>query len=267
MNLRHRFVLSALAFAAAAPLAQAHESWLIPSSTVLSSAGYITVDAAVSNDLFHFTYRPMRVQDNLFITAPDGSRIEPENMVQGQLRTVFDAKLPVAGTYRVGLFNASLMASWKEGSETKRWRGPRAELERNVPAGAAELVVREGVSRIETFATVGNPSALKPSGQGLEMVPVTHPNDLYDGEAATLAFVIDGKPAAGVEVNVMAGGTRYRDQLEKQKLVTDAQGRITYTWPAPGLYYLNAIVSGATGGEQNIERRLAYTATLEVLPQ
>ncbi|HAY10551.1 MAG TPA: DUF4198 domain-containing protein [Thauera sp.] len=270
--LRHRLARLSLSLAVlpatlSAPLAHAHEAWLLPSSTVLSSTGYVTIDGAVSNDLFFFNYRPMMVRDNLVISAPDGSTVQPENLLQGQLRTVFDANLQAAGTYRIALVNASLMASWKENGETKRWRGSHEDLAASVPANAEELVIREGNSRIETFITVGRPSELKPSGRGLELLPVTHPNDLYAGDPATLAFVIDGKPAANIEVEIMAGGTRYRDQLEKQKLVTDAQGRITHTWPAPGMYYLKTTVDGQSDTMQNTERRLSYVATLEVLAQ
>lgn len=265
MIVRKSLTLAALALGLTTPLASAHEAWMLPSSTVLSSSGYITLDAAVSNDLFYFNYRPMAIRDNLSITAPDGSAVQPENMLRGQLRTTFDANLTMAGTYRVAVVNSSVMASWKEGGETRRWRGTQSELGANVPAQATDLSVREGVSRIETFATVGKPSTIAPAGEGLELAPVTHPNDLYAGEAATLGFTINGKPAPGIEVVVMAGGTRYRDQLAKVELITDAHGQITHTWPAPGFYYLKAGLNDVGAG--NMERRLSYTATLEVLAQ
>lgn len=267
MTLRTRITLTALALSLAAPLAQAHEAWLLPSSTVLSANGHITVNGAVSNDLFHFNYRPMAVRDNLFITAPDGSAVEPKNLQRGELRTVFDAELTQTGTFRIAMVNASLMASWKEGGETRRWRGPLADMAANVPSSADELTVREGVSRIETFVTVGKPSALEPTGQGLELAPVTHPNDLYAGEPATFGFTVNGKPMAGVEVIVMAGGTRYRDNLDKVEAVTDDKGQFSITWPTPGLYYLKAGISDTNASLNNAERRLSYVATLEVLPQ
>lgn len=267
MTLCKPVAFAALAISLASPLASAHEVWMLPSSTVLSSTGYVTVDGAVSNDLFYFNYRPMAIRDNLFITAPDGSAVQPESMVRGQLRTSFDANLAMPGTYRMAAVNSSVMASWKEAGETKRWRGSQGELAANVPANADDLTVREAVSRTETFVTVGKPTTVAPIGAGLELAPVTHPNDLYAGEPATLGFTINGKPAAGVEVIVMAGGTRYRDQLAKVDLLTDEQGRITYTWPAPGFYYLKAGVTDTTAGAGSIERRLSYVATLEVLAQ
>ncbi|MDX5446046.1 MAG: DUF4198 domain-containing protein [Zoogloeaceae bacterium] len=265
MKLRTRIALAALASALAAPLAGAHERWLLPSSTVLSKAGYITLDAASSNEVFYFNHRPLQINDSLVITTPDGHRVAPENIQTGKLRSVFDLNLTEPGTYSVAMVSAGVMASWKEGTETRRWRGARAELASKVPADAPELTVREVASRVETFVTVGNPTPPKAGGEGLELMPVTHPNDLYAGEAASFAFHYDGKPVAGVEVQILPGAMRYRNAPEELKLVTDARGRITVTWPHAGMYYLSASIEGTA--DDKIERRASYIATLEVLPQ
>ena len=65
------------------------------------------------------------------------------------------------------------------------------------------------LGRVETFVTLGAPTttALAPTGQGIELVPVTHPNDLVAGEAATFKLIRDGQPAADMEVTVARGGT------------------------------------------------------------
>jgi uncharacterized GH25 family protein len=267
MKLRTRLALSALTAALAAPLANAHEVWLLPSSTVLSNTGYVTVDGAVSNDTFHFNYRPLRITDNLVITAPNGSAIEAENLQPGHLRTVFDVELTQPGSYRLAVVHSGVMASWKEGNENKRWRGSRADLEANVPADATDLRLRESAGRIETFVTVGRPSEITPTGAGLELIPVTHPNDLYAGEAATFAFLLDGKPAPGATVSILPGGARYRDTLDKIEQTTDADGRITVTWPAAGMYYISTSVTDSDSSMRNADRRASYSATLEVLPQ
>ena len=63
--------------------AGAHDVWVVPSSTVLSGAdSWITVDAAVGNDKFHFNHAPLRL-DGLAVTAPDGSAAEAENLNRG----------------------------------------------------------------------------------------------------------------------------------------------------------------------------------------
>lgn len=260
--------LALLAFALQALPATAHDLWLEPSSTVLSRGAYITVAAAAGNDKFHYNHAPLRALEEQFSAlAPDGQRVAPENLMQGKLRTVFDLKLEGPGTYRLATINRAIVASWKEGGEPRRFRGDAAALAREVPADAEALRVYEGLGRLETFVTVGQPTELPPSGIGLELRPITHPNDLFAGETAHFQFEIDGKPAAGLTVTVVAGGARYRNQPGKQTLTTDDQGRLSVTWPHAGLFWLGADwTDDQTTVAAARERRLSYTATLEVLP-
>jgi len=236
---------------ALSPLAlQAHRQWMLPSSTVLSKAdSWVTVDAAVSNELFYFDHVPLRV-NNLVVTAPDGSRRQPENVATGKYRTTFDVHLPQPGTYRIASVSNTVFASWKENGEMKTWRGDAEAFTREVPANAAELRTAKMNSRVEVFVTAGKPDtrALQPVGIGLELAPVTHPNDLVTGEAATFQFLHNGNPAANLEVTVIPGGIRYRDQLKEQKLTTDGEGRFKVTFAEPGMYWINATVGASMRG-------------------
>ncbi|HEY0681607.1 MAG TPA: DUF4198 domain-containing protein [Steroidobacter sp.] len=253
-----------------APFAShAHKAWLLPSATVSTVDQWITVDAAVSNDLFYFNHVPLRL-DMLAITAPDGSKVTPENAHTGKYRSVFDVQLKQNGTYKVALVNQGLFASYEENGARKRWRGTAAKFASEVPADAKKLEVSESVGRIETFVTAGKPTqdALKPSNVGIELIPVTHPNDLYAGEAAKFRFLLDGKPAANLEVVVQAGGTRYRNEQQEQQLKTDANGELSVNWPTPGMYWLETgLQDQKTSLQQAKQRRLSYVATFEVLPQ
>lgn len=248
---------------------QAHKLWLLPSATVSTVDQWITVDAAVSNDLFYFNHVPLRL-DSLAITAPDGSKVNPENPFTGKYRSVFDVQLKQNGTYKVALVNNGLFASYEENGQRKRWRGNAEKFAKEVPAGAKNLEVSESVGRVETFVTAGKPTeaALKPANVGLELVPLTHPNDLYAGEASKFRFLIDGKPATNLEVVVQAGGTRYRNDQQEQKLKTDANGELAVNWAAPGMYWLETGAEDQkTSLKQAKQRRLSYVATFEVLPQ
>lgn len=250
--------------------AQAHKAWLQPSQTVLAGNNpWVTVDAAVSNDLFYFNHVPLRL-DSLAITAPDGSQVAAQNSATGKYRSVFDVELKQTGTYRIGVVNQSVIGQWEENGQPKRWRGTPAAFATEVPKNAKNLQVSQSLMRVETFVTNGSPNqtALKPSGQGLEMVPLTHPNDLFAGEPAKFRLQIDGKPAAGLDVEVVRGGTRYRNAQDEVKVKTDAQGEFTVTWPEAGMYWLEATAQDdKTSVPQAKQRRLAYVATLEVLPQ
>jgi len=301
---RYKF-LPALAILASLPASlHAHRQWLLPSSTVLSNAdAWVTVDAAVSNELFYFDHVPMRLA-NLVITGPDGSVVQPQNPATGKYRSTFDVNLKQPGTYRIALVNDSVFATWTEGGQAKNWRGTADAFAKEVPANAAELKVSRMASRVEAFVTSGKPSAdsLKASGTGLELVPVTHPNDLVACEPATFQLLLDGKPAAGLEVTLIPGGIRYRDQLHEMKVTTGADGKFSATFKDPGMYWINAVSGGAPrpqgggegaaarpqsgprgqggprgpggpggqggpGGRMPAGNRASYTATLEVLPQ
>jgi uncharacterized GH25 family protein len=260
--------LGALAFCATLGTpAQAHNLWLLPSSTVMSSPQWVTVDAAVSNDLFYFNHVPLAL-DNLVVVAPDGSKTEAQNKHRGKLRSVFDLQLDKPGTWRIAVVNRGLFASYRLEGQPKRWRGNPDQLASQIPAGATDLQVTESLGRVETFVTVGNPTAFEATGQGLELVADSHPNDLFSGESTSFRLLLDGKPAADIEVSVIPGGTRYRDGLDEIKLKTDAEGRIKLSWPKPGLYWLEASAEDErVTMPQASKRRLGYTATLEVFPQ
>lgn len=254
--------LLTLVIAAMLPVAvQAHRAWMLPSSTVVSSQNaYVTIDAASSNDLFYFDHRPMRL-DQLKVTAPDGSMVNAENQSTGAYRSTFDVKLAQQGTYRISV-------------------------------GSPER-------RVETFVTAGKPTTqvLQPSGSGFEFAPVTHPNDLFAGENAEFRFLWNGKPVEGVQVSVIPGGIRYRDQLGETTFKSDKDGKVSVKWPAAGMYWLTARIGTqqrrAPGAQQGAgappagapaasapapaavptpapadnEPRGSYSVTLEVLAQ
>src|SRR6187549_1965343 len=96
----------------AAGAAHAHKSWLLPSATVLTPDQWITVDAAVSNDLFYFNHVPLKL-DNLVVTAPDGTTVATENPGTGKYRSTFDLHLAINGTYRLAIVNAGLFANYE----------------------------------------------------------------------------------------------------------------------------------------------------------
>jgi uncharacterized GH25 family protein len=266
--------LIALALAGAAFGAQAHKPWMLPSSTLVESdkEAWVTVDAAISEGLFDVDHVPLKL-DGLAITGPDGASVQPENVANGKLRNTFDVKMAKPGTYRIALVTQSALASWKVNGETKRWRGTEAALAQEVPANAEDLKVSRTTSRLETFVTANTPSdaVLKPTGTGLELVPVTHPNDLRAGEKATWRFLLDGKPAANQAFSLIPGGVRYRGTLGEIRHVTDAKGELTFTIPAAGMYLVTSSwpAQAREPGQppQMPARRVTYAATVAVLPQ
>ncbi len=266
-----RPLLFSLAVVLALPLSSfAHKMWLQPSQTVLSGTDpWVTVDAAISNDLFYFNHFPLRL-DNLVVIAPDGTSVVAENQATGRYRSVFDVQLRQDGTYRIAVINSGLFATWQEGEERRRWRGTPEAFATEVPQDAQNLQVSERDGRVETFVTNGAPTetALEPTGKGIELVPLTHPNDLYAGEEGRFRLLVDGKPTPDLEVEITRGETRYRNALDSVHVKTDADGEFSIVWTEPGMYLLETSAQhDKTQFSQATSRRLSYSATLEVLPQ
>lgn len=280
--------LTTLALCVGIPLtvAEAHRSWMLPSATIVSGDDvWVTVDAAVSNDLFYFEHFPLRLANvgsapeqggprggrpaELNITAPDGSKVAPQNGSMGRYRSTFDVHLKQKGTYKIAATNDGIFASWKEKGETKRWRGSAQAFAKEVPANAEGLRATQLDSRLEIFVTSGKPTkdALKITGAGLELDPITHPNDLVADTPASFRLMLDGKPAGNLKVTVIPGGNRYRDKLGDVTLTTDTDGKFSVTWPAPGMYWMEASFRDEKTEVPNVaQRRANYIATFEVLP-
>jgi uncharacterized GH25 family protein len=280
-------ILLALAGISTATTASAHRQWVLPSTAqVEGENAYVTFDAAVSEGLFDFDTVPLALT-GLVVTGPDGQAVSPENLNAGKRRASFDLKLDKPGTYRASVVSTNVMASYMLGGEQKRWRGSEAELATAIPAGVEDVRITRTEARVETFVTKGAPTdtVLGATGKGLELVPLTHPADLLVGAPARFRALIDGKPAAELDVTVVPGGGRFRAATGDVSLKTDAAGEVTVNWSMPGRYWVGAswprreeapaAALGAAGGSTPAApaprpaqppRRLTYAATFEVAP-
>ncbi len=253
MRLKSR-LLAAVALASATILpvtAHASRNWVLPSTTTLSgSNAWITVDAASSDDLYFPDLRPLALT-SIQVTAGDGAADQVQNGSQGKLRSTFDVQVTKPGTWKIASVSSMVMASWTENGEVKRFRGTGEDFAKQVPAGAADLKTIRNLSRSETFVTRDKPTsdALKPTGKGLELVPVTHPSDVVASEPATFKLLLDGKPAAGLEVEVMRGYDHWSAKPAATLTVkTGPDGAFKVTMPQAGLWWISATYrTGETG--------------------
>jgi len=256
--------------------AHAHNAWLLPNATMVDSKkeAWVSLDAGISNQLFEFNHAALRL-DNLMVTDPDGNTTKAEGAVLGKFRSTLDLRLPKDGTYRLAIVNNNVMGSYKLNGETKRFRGAQGTPGAEIPAGATDVQTTQVQTRLETFVSANkmNETALKPTGSGLELVPVTHPTDLRVGEPIKFRFQIDGKPAANLAFSVTPGTAKYRGSSGEQRLTTDAKGEVTFTVPAANMYWLNTSFPGGERGapgqaqQPAPAKRYTYAATFEVLPQ
>ena len=248
-------------------ISEAARAWLLPSQTIVArSGGWVAVDAAQADDLFSVNQGAMPIE-SLAVTGPDGQAVAPQNPYKGRTRSSFDLELRQPGTYRIAVAESMVMARWEEDGKPKRWRGTAAEMAASIPAGAAKLEVEQMQRRVETFVTVGTPSEVKTTtGEGLEFVPLRHPNDLYAGETTKFRVLLDGKPAKDLEVEVLAGGTRYRDTPGEQRVKTDANGEFAVTWPALGSSQTASAMSASVSEDPPALSAISFTSEPAVAP-
>lgn len=281
--LRHALLLAA-GLSLSATSAAAHNQWILPSTTVLSDTGQsVTVDMGASTAPFEADHAAIPA-DGVKVWAPDGTMGTIENAARLRYRSTFDVRIDKPGTWRIGTQAEMITGTFKVDGEVwtlGRRRGPPpapgtapagpprsiaslAEL----PAIATDLDLAEVSTRNEFFVTAGAPTdtLFAPTGKGLEFVPVTPPTDLVADTPGQFRFLIDGKPAAGLEVKVVPQGRRYRSTDASQTLSTDAQGMVTVSWPDAGFYWLNVTANDTRPANPRARtRRMSYTATLEVL--
>ncbi len=259
----------------ASTVAHAHNLWLLPSDTSKAGkGGWVTFDLAASTEFFSFDSGAPKL-GAIQIAAPDASISDVQNLFEGKLRTSFDVEINQPGTYKIFVASGGLSARW-EGADGKRgfWppRGAKAdpaEFATAVPKDAKNLEVTQGSRRLETFVTLGAPTktSLKPTNQGLELVPVTHPNDLAVSEPSEFIFLIDGKPAVGAKIEVIEGGSRYRLSPGEQHYETDKNGHVKIQWKKTGMYWLGAEYKDSKATKPATVRSGNYSATFEVLAE
>lgn len=298
--------LLTLALTASLSTANAHSLWIVPSQTQLSKVGeWVTFDAAASNQFFIANHAFLDIV-KMKAWSPSNQKVEMQNAVEGKVRTTFDLQLNESGTYQIIRGGVNIFARGKrpendkpkdekpqqndaktpqgeaatppkanpkmakgKGKRRNFWRGtPSDYLAGKYPKQFSADNFITSVSQVETFVTLGAPTntVTAPSQYGLDIDYITHPNDLVVGEVVKFRVILDGKPAPDIEVEIIEGGSQYRNSINALKLNSNADGEISVIWQKAGMYWLHAESEDDKGLTTNKKRRLSYSAVLEVLP-
>ena len=245
--------------------AGAHDVWVVPSSTVLSGAdSWITVDAAVGNDKFHFNHAPLRL-DGLAVTARTARPPRPRTSIEASCAAPSTCSssraAPTAWPWsttacsRAGRKTASPSAI-----SASRGHGPGRACQGRRAGSLAKPGPRRDLRhrRQAQRRQARGPRA----GTGARHAPErpVRGRDRHLPDAA-------GRPARPRPGNDHRGRRhRYRDQVGEIKAKTDKDGKFSVKWPQPGLYWVEAGMEDAkVSVPQAKKRRLSYAGTLEVL--
>ena len=277
-NLLKSALVGALTLTAlASSYASAHAQWLVPSHTSLSGdkAHYVMIDASISNEIFSAdkAYRPKQkgaeYDDNLIMALDPNGELVSDRIRAYYLQRKNSAAVKLAdeGTYHIAMKREPRIMTFYKDAQGERGRifGPKNS--KDIPAGAKEIRTIKAFSTVDTFVSRNGTSKPALLGSGLEISGPTHPNDLFVGEEARFQLLKDGKPAANVELAILKGDTRYRNERNEVKVTTDKQGFFTNTWQHPGLYLIEASIS-EDSTEKGIDTvRYALFTTLDVAPE
>ncbi|WDG10970.1 DUF4198 domain-containing protein [Vibrio campbellii] len=234
---------------AAATTAQAHPRWVLPSHFTVSKEGgdWLTFDVTASHGTFVFD-KPAG-SEQAFVIMPDGRSERPNFVVRGKRRSMFDFYFEEEGTHKVAINNQpSYYTQYKAGRrDTVKWaKASKADRASVVPEKARDVVTQLSYTRAESYVTVGMPTekALEIEGKLLEMKPLTHPSDIIEGEEVIFQFFFNGEPQQGVTAEITREGTLYRNHQEQIDVVSDKDGKITFTPEVAGRYLMKANYKG-----------------------
>jgi uncharacterized GH25 family protein len=118
---------------------------------------------------------------------------------------------------------------------------------------------------VETYVTRGasTSAALKPSGKGLELVPLTHPSEIYLDQGFAFELRLNGAPAKDLTLSLYRDGNVYDDKKIAAEIRTDAKGQAKVTLDRPGIYLLTASYPTGEAGGAPPAQRYVYSLTFE----
>lgn len=298
-------VLGALA-AMLAPSVLAHGGpYLLPTQFAITR-DYVSVQGAIGNEVFFIPQSPIR-NGSFYAINPAGVRSKLDGVTTLKDYVAIEAPTVEKGTYRLTTGDdlsrttkfALVEGSWRmvraanaggPGGQPRPAQPQAEQRPQAAPAAGAapatppqrprfieesaltpdmQVVEVKTVNKAETYVTKGKPNdgATKVSGQGFELRPITHPNDIYVDQGFEFELLEDGKPLPNVAVEIARAGNFYDEKKEYAELQTDAKGRGKVKFDAPGAYILltNYPAPSRDRAAAPAPRSYSYSLTFEVM--
>jgi len=172
------------------------------------------------------------------VTTPKGMELSPDTISQLKTRTVVEHLLKEDGTYRfsTGKRLGAIFTVYEHEGERKTARGTKSKI----PSTAKIIERYQSLTLAETYVSKGEPSdgALAPRNQGLEIIPETHPNDLFAGDNFKFHVQLDGKPLEQAQVEAYLAKNQFSIDKPTLKLKTDKDGKLSMPFEEEGVYLL-----------------------------
>lgn len=247
---------AALAIAATGPAA-AYTSYILPAD--FSPENEMRLEAAFASTFFT---PAIGLPADMTLLSPSGApftfnRVESTGQV-----TTAHAALSRHGTYRIST-GERLGAISTMVAENGGWR---QLAQGEAPPADAEVRTLQTVTVADTYVSVGAPNRTVVDRHigALALHPITHPNQVLTSQGFLVELLFNGAPFANMPLVIYESGDVDTDT--SAYVVTDATGRATLTFSAPGRYVIAARHRGdAPAGSDAQVRSYTTTLTFEVI--
>jgi uncharacterized GH25 family protein len=253
-----------LALAASALLgpAQAHTSYLMPSTYSTASDDVVTIEASFAETMFFRPEIAVGAQD-FHLYRPDGRRDYFDRIESFRQATILESDLAERGTYRftTGERLGRISTLYRIDGE---WRG----LEPGAPAPAGAEAMRSQTATVaDVYVTKGAPTdaALRVAVGRLAITPITHPSAIYLEDGFAFEVTFDGALLPNQEIEIDREGGGYEEPKFHRLVRTDAAGRVTLSFDRPGAYLvMTRHRATAPAGAETPMRSYTTSLTFEV---
>lgn len=266
----------------------------------------VSLQSAITIEKFYSANR--NYSTRFFSTTPDGIQQEIKPVANLERFSLLDLAIPQEGTYQIKTANqasssidyARIEGRWlrvrterpatpsqpamaaatpaqSRPTATSTVTTPEAarprrfiyadEVPTNTPTAKTDVI-----QLAETYVTKGAPSTLpKPTGKGLELIPITHPNEVFADGSFEFKMQFDGKPLPKLTLELYRGASEY-DEEQTQALGhidTDDEGHAKIDFKnRTGIYLLFAQYPAASSDavQQPPARLYNYGLTLQAAP-
>ena len=241
------------------PASQAHTPYLKPLSFEPVSRDTVTLDASFAEQFF---VPEVAISNAKFdVETPDGKLSPVETVVDLKTRNVLEQAMEQEGTYRFS--TGKRMGAIFRVYDLNGERGSMRGNEKPLPEGATLTEHFQSVTSAVTYVTKKGPTdtVLAASGQGLELVPRTHPNGLFSGDTFAFPLTYEGEPVADEKVTLYLANDQFSEESDFQTLTTNAKGEASVSLNSQGLYLLQARVKAPAPKGADVPV-YSYTTTL-----
>ncbi len=185
---------------------------------------------------------------------PDGSTLKPTHTFNGKTRHVVEAEANQKGTYTLAISRTGKPMYYSKLADDSWVAKAKDELTEKERLGAK---VHGGYfQHSKSYITLHEMtnSWIKPVGHSLEIIPLSHPNDLYVGGSLPVQVLYQGKPLAGAELTAVFQGYRAKQHGEKPMTVqADAQGKAVIPFDRASRWLITVKHSEATTNQSKTD--------------